>query len=291
MRRAALAALLCAAPSALAGCGASAGPAAQATAAPSPAPRVAVPGGLSLRVPAGWRLRRPPITALSAPTERLLLTSGPAPRGGNCGPDAAESRLPPGGALLYLFEYRSRAGSVWDGLKPSAFPPRPAHARLRARDLGRYECWRVPSYLLRFRAAGRAFQLHVAFGPRATAARRAEVLRAIDSLRVARLAAPKAPPVTAAQLEHALRTNPNEEASAASCRRAGHADRLAARWAFGRTRRSLFVCRIAFPHVAAATYAVVLTPGRCFASASRERRHGDYGCVRPHPGSTERVGR
>jgi hypothetical protein len=279
MRRAALAALLCAA--ALSGCGASARPAAQPTAAPAFAPRVAVPGRISLRVPAGWRLRRPPITALSAPTERLLLTSGPAPRGGNCGPDAAESRLPPGGALLYLFEYRARAGAVWDGLKPSAFPPRTAHARLRARDLGRYECWRVPSYLLRFRAAGRAFQLHVAFGPRATAARRAEVLRAVDSLRVARLPAAKAPPVTAAQLEHALRTNPNQEASGASCRLASHADRLAARWAFGRTRRSLFVCRIAFPHFAAATYAVVLTSGRCFASASRESRQGDYGCVRP----------
>jgi hypothetical protein len=281
MRGGALAAVLCAAAAALGGCGGSPGASARATSAPPRAHRGAVPGRLSILVPAGWRLRRPPLTALTEPTERLLLTSGPAPRGGNCGPDAAEARLPAGGALLYLFEYRSRGGPAGNGPRRSAFPPRPAHARLRARDLGHYECWHIPSYLLRFRSAGRAFQLHVAFGLRASAARRTEVLRVVDSLRIAPNPAPKRPPVTTGQLEQALRANPNEEASAASCRRATPADRRAARWAFGPTRRPLFVCRITFPRVPAATYAVVLTSGRCFASASRESRHGDYGCVRP----------
>ena len=285
MRRTPFAGLVAGAVIALPGCGT--GPPQRAhadatTLAPAApvAHRVGVPGRISVLVPVGWHLRRPPITALSAPTERLLLASGPAPRGGNCGPDAAEARLTPGGALLYLFEYRSRAGSVWDGLRRSAFPPRPVHARLRARDLGRYECWRVRSYALRFRAAGRAFQLHVASGPRATAARRAQVLRVIDSLRIAPLRPPKLPPVTAAQLEHALRTNPNAEAGAASCRRATRTDRRAAGRAFGPTRRPLFACSIAVGGLSAEPFVVQVLANRCFVGAARRGRRGDLGCVR-----------
>lgn len=281
MRRRAPAVLLGAALTVLAGCAASvAGPTAHRTSAPSPAARVAVPGRLSVVVPAGWHLRRPPITALSVPTERLLLASGPAPRGGNCGPDTAESRLPAGGALLYLLEYRPRIGSIWSGLKRSAFPPRPTHARLAARDLGRYECWRVPSHLLRFRAADRAFQLHVAFGPHASAARRAEVLRVVDSLRIAPLPAPRVPPVTAAQLEQALRTNPNQEASAASCRRATRAERRRSR-VFGPTRLPLFVCSIAVSGLPAEPFVVQVLPDHCFVGVARHGHRGDMGCVRP----------
>jgi hypothetical protein len=173
MSRAALATLAAAA--VLTGCGAAAGATSGAGGAASR--RVAVPGRISVAVPAGWHLRRPPITALGAPVERFLVTSGPAPRGGNCSPEAAERALPPHGALLFLFEYTGR-----DAARRAGFPPKPAHARLPRRDLATYECWRVPSYALRFRAAGRAFQLHVAFGPRAGARRRAQVLRTIDSL-------------------------------------------------------------------------------------------------------------
>lgn len=132
--------------------------------------------GLAVTQPGGWHLTTPPISGLVAPVERLLLTSYRTERGGSCGPDRAEHDLPAAGALVYLMEYRSR-------VKRSAFPRRPAHFTLRSATLGNYECWRVASYLIRFRDAGRPFQLHVALGPRATAARRAQVLRLLDSLR------------------------------------------------------------------------------------------------------------
>ena len=276
MSRATLAAL--AAGAVLTGCGAAAG----AASAPGgvAAHRVAVPGKISVVVPAGWHLRRPPITALSAPAERLLLASGPAPRGGNCGPDAAERALPAGGILLYLFEYRSREGSIWHGLKRSAFPPRPARVRLLPRDLARYECWRVRSYLIRFRAAGRAFQLHVAFGPRASAARRARALRVVDSLRIGPLPAPRPPRMTAARLERGLRTNPGQEASAASCRRATHAQRVRARAVFGPTRLPLFVCSVAVRGQPAEPFVVQILPDRrCFIGVALHSHRGDMGCV------------
>jgi hypothetical protein len=268
MSRATLAAL--AAGAVLTGCGAVAA-AASAPGRPA-ARRIAVPGRISVAVPAGWHLRRPPITALSAPAERLLLTSGSAPRGGNCGPDAAERALPPHGALLFLFEYTGR-----DAARRTGFPPKPAHARLRRRDLATYECWRVPSYALRFRAAGRAFQLHVAFGPRAGARRRAQVLRAIDSLWIS----PNLPPVTAGALEHALRTNPNQEASAASCRRATRAERRRARRLFGPTRLALFSCSIAVRGAPAEPFVVQVLPNHCYVGVALHSRRGDMGCVIP----------
>jgi hypothetical protein len=83
---------------------------------------------------------------------------------------------------------------VWQGLKRRDFPLRPAHFALRRRDLASYECWRVPSYLIRFRAADRPFGLHVALGPRATTQRRAQVLRILDSLRFSELPPPPPDP-------------------------------------------------------------------------------------------------
>ena len=74
------------------------------------------------------------------------------------------------------------------------FPPRPEHFTLRRRALASYECWRVPTYLIRFRDADRPFQLHVALGPRATPARKAQVLRVLDSLRFEPLPAPPPDP-------------------------------------------------------------------------------------------------
>ena len=94
--------------------------------------------------------------------------------------------------LVYLSEYRPRVGKV--RFRRSAFPPRPAHFTLPRRALGNYECWRIPSYLIRFRAAGRPFQMEVAFGPHAGPARRAQTLRALDSLRITRVPPPPPDP-------------------------------------------------------------------------------------------------
>lgn len=148
--------------------------------------RVAVGAGISLSKPPSWRLLTRDITALSWPVERLLLTSYRARPGGNCAPDRAQRELPMGGALVYVFEYRSLRGAPLTEVDRRTFPSRPAHFSLDQRALGNYECWRVPSYLIRFRDAGRAFQVHVALGTRAGPARRAQVLAALDGLRVAR---------------------------------------------------------------------------------------------------------
>src|SRR5204863_3427564 len=113
-------------------------------------------------------LVEPPISSLSQPAERLLLTSYRTSRGGNCGPDRAARDLPAGGALVYLLEYRPRVGDAWRGLQRRDFPRRPRRFTLRPGALRSYECWRVPSYLIRFRDADRPFQLHVALGARAT---------------------------------------------------------------------------------------------------------------------------
>jgi hypothetical protein len=181
---------LLAAAAVLAACGGGATespPSASASASPASADRVSAGAAISLARPSGWRLLTHDITALSWPVDRLLLTSYRARPGGNCAPDRAERDLPDGGALVYLLEYRARRGAPLTKVNPRSFPPRPAHFWLGRRALGNYECWRVPSYLIRFREGGRAFQVHVALGERASPARRAQVLAALDSLRITRL--------------------------------------------------------------------------------------------------------
>lgn len=179
---------------ALAGCSSTIDPPSTATGAGHGGTRTAVGAGVSVRYPRGWQLIAPPITAVSSPVERLLLTSYPTSRGGNCSPDRAERDLPANGALVYLFEYRPQLGDVWAHLRRRGFPPQPAHFALRRRDLANFECWQVPSYLIRFRAAGRAFQMHVALGKNASAARHAQVLGVLDSLRFSTLPAPPPDP-------------------------------------------------------------------------------------------------
>ncbi len=176
---------------------------------------------LAVTRPAGWHLVEPPITSLVAPAERLLLTSYRAARGGNCGPDRALRALPAGGALVYLMEYRPSVGDPWRGLRRRNFPRRPARFALRRSALGSYECWRAPSYLIRFRDADRPFQLHVALGKRASAARRAQVLRVLDSLRFEPLPPPPPDPYAGwrhvtEELGDSLRVPPGWTASSTS---------------------------------------------------------------------------
>lgn len=147
-------------------------------------PGVSVPSGISVSYPAGWHLFPPPDTSLSYPFDRLLLTSYPTTTGGGgCSPRRAEAALPAGGALVYLFEYGTSSSGVLTRPQGAAFPPRRAAFTLPSRALS-YECWTVPSYMIRFRAAGRLFQAHIALGPRVSATRRAQALRVLQSLRI-----------------------------------------------------------------------------------------------------------
>jgi hypothetical protein len=146
-------------------------------------PSYSVGSGITVSYPRGWHLIAPPITSLAYPYDRLLLTSYPAARGGECGPTRAENALPVDGALIFLFEYSTTPGNVFGQPKGMSFPPQSAGVEFHRSDLANYECSTVPNYLIRFRTAGRLFQAQVAFGTHTTHARRAEALRILASLR------------------------------------------------------------------------------------------------------------
>ncbi len=151
------------------------------TAAPRPAPVARATDGIAVRVPRGWHVVRDPLPSLTYPRARMLLTSYRAHGGGRCGPDRAEAALPADGALVFLLEYRPRVGDVWSHRAGAQFSPRPRRWRLGpARST---ECWRVSSHAVLFQSASRPFQVQVAFGPHASAARHAEVQRVLRSLR------------------------------------------------------------------------------------------------------------
>lgn len=147
-------------------------------------PNASVGHGIRVSYPPGWHLFTPPITSVAYPLDRLLLTSYPARTGGNCSPTRAENALPANGVLIWLFEYGPTAGTVSTSPHASEFATKPRAFTLPTGDLATYECWLVPSYLERFRAAGRFFQVHIAFGPDVTAPYRSQALRILDSLRV-----------------------------------------------------------------------------------------------------------
>lgn len=140
--------------------------------------------GVSVRIPPGWHATSAALTPVTWPPQ-FLAVALPHGDGGadGCEPKAAVDRLPPGGAFVFGWKYTGFPWSNKRAAQRTDFPPRPRHFRLA--HLGRYECL-DHSYLLRFRAAGRYFQVHVLLGPRASRRTRALVLRVLDSLRVAR---------------------------------------------------------------------------------------------------------
>jgi hypothetical protein len=102
--------------------------------------------------------------------------------------------MPADGALIFVLEYRPARGPVWtDGIRRSAFPPRPAHLRLPRRQPADYECF-GRGYLLKFRDADRPLQVMVALGSKATAARRRGIEHVLDGLRFSPLPPPPPDP-------------------------------------------------------------------------------------------------
>jgi hypothetical protein len=152
-------------------------------------PSYSVGDGIRVSFPRGWHLSRAPITSLAYPYDRMLLTSYAAVRGGECGPTRAENSLPSGGALVFLSEYSSTSGGAFGEPNGISFPPQRSGFKLARGEPRNYECSTVPSYIVRFRSAGRLFQAQLAFGARATQARRAEVLQILSDLRVQPLGA------------------------------------------------------------------------------------------------------
>lgn len=147
-------------------------------------PSYSVGEGIRVSYPHGWHLMRAPITSLTYPYDRMLLTSYTAVSGGECGPTRAENSLPAGGALIFLSEYSATPSGILAEPKGIDFPPQSSGFKLPRSELRNYECSTVPSYIVRFRSSGRLFQAQLAFGANATPARRAEALRILSGLHV-----------------------------------------------------------------------------------------------------------
>jgi hypothetical protein len=134
--------------------------------------------GLSIVVPHGWHVAFG-LTGLAEPNERFTLASFPPRRPPNpaleCGPTRAVAAIPADGALALVLEYPTTG--VWS--RPS-FPPEPKRFVLPDSPPAPYECF-GRGWLLRFRAAGRSFQVMVALG-RHAARNRARLLAALTSL-------------------------------------------------------------------------------------------------------------
>jgi hypothetical protein len=150
------------------------------TVSPSPTPagyvqHADIDDGLSIRIPATWTFHQDP-SGPAEPRTVFAVGSWPFSIGGDCAPTAAHAELPADGAFFWLIEYRDPQGNV--------FPARPERFALDPATFANYECSAVPSHLLRFREAGRSFQVHVSFGPDASGTVQQEVLRALASLEV-----------------------------------------------------------------------------------------------------------
>jgi hypothetical protein len=153
--------------------------------------------GASGRYPVGWQHARA-LTNLVLPREVLTLATYPLRRvakAGECAPDTARADMRPGGAFIWLLEYRPPWGGVWADLRRDRFPPRPRHFELRRNGLGsNISCFSGPGYSMTFRDADRPFQLLVAFGGRPANLRLEEVEAILDSLRFDTLSPPPADP-------------------------------------------------------------------------------------------------
>jgi hypothetical protein len=125
--------------------------------------------GIAIRYPATWTI---------AELDGALVLSAAPFRPSQYRFSHNADRLPAGGGLLELFEY---PGLLADARYEADFPPRPSRFRLKGSLFGPYEGY-GPSYLLRFRETGRAFQAMVATGEGHRA--RLLVERVLDSLRV-----------------------------------------------------------------------------------------------------------
>jgi len=139
---------------------------------------------LSLRYPPSWTATARPLTAVTSPGQAIAIGSYRFPTNAagadGCEPKEALDAIPVGGAFIFGWDY----GQLPQVELRKSFPRQPRHFRLAG--LANYECM-GHSYMLRFQAAGRAFQIHIYLAPKATAATRATVLRILDSFHANKL--------------------------------------------------------------------------------------------------------
>ena len=146
--------------------------------------------GVSGRHPPGWHRERA-LTGFVEPREVLALASYPLRRGakaGECAPDTARADIPADGAFVWLLEYRS-------GVPIDRFPERPRPFRLdRERLDDQVSCFPGPGSSWSFQAAGRRFQLLVAFGGRPSESLLREVEAILNALELEEVPMPPPPP-------------------------------------------------------------------------------------------------
>ena len=136
--------------------------------------------GFGVHVPEGWRVARRPLTPdLGDPREILSLGTGPMLPGGRC-------THQPGRALAALGA-RDAFISIQERRRDARHPPRPASFEARLEDVvfNIAVCANlddVTPYWLLFRDAERDFYVLAALGTEASAERRREFWRVLDSL-------------------------------------------------------------------------------------------------------------
>jgi hypothetical protein len=141
--------------------------------------RVAVGGGVSVVLPAGWHLTRGMGTPLLDPVPRLSAATFPVHFSRqHCVCDTPHvADFPRDGAYLFVMEY--------DALGHADLKDFPAHTtrfRIRASAIKSGDCG--PSDGRTFREGGRGFQVQIYLGPSAPASARAQIAAILDSWRV-----------------------------------------------------------------------------------------------------------
>jgi hypothetical protein len=138
----------------------------------TPLRQVRLSSGISVRLPAGWRIL-PALTSCSDPKERLAAATFP---GSRLGPQHA---LPRGGTLVLLLE---------DNVNPaSAFARRLGRFHLRGRPTPFEGCCDMPTspgYEFMFREQGRDFEAIVFGAPGAPSRLLQEATGILNALRV-----------------------------------------------------------------------------------------------------------
>jgi len=139
--------------------------------------------GLHLVHPSAWRLYPRALTQAVAARDQMALGTFPLHQrrpDPNCSPATALHARRPSDGFLFMLENRGLSRR-----ELARFPRRPARLRLTRSSLQPYECM-GPSWLVRFRDRGRAFQAYLYGPPR----RRREALAILDSLRLDRASLP-----------------------------------------------------------------------------------------------------
>ena len=107
-------------------------------------------------VPKGWFISDEPLTDIAEPRDVATLATFPLRPGGACAPNRAIKDMERDDALIFVMEYSRPRGGPW--------PQRPRRIEPSKRPPVAYECWLRSTTLIRFRDAGRYFQIHVALG-------------------------------------------------------------------------------------------------------------------------------